>query len=99
MNNKRLQSIICCNEKSFELLHLLESIIKVTYTTCQNNEDNSIYYNIPFDKRIKISNERSNYINMMLIALEKISSLYNLNEVIEKELIDYNNTPTIAADK
>lgn len=100
MDGNKVQKVLCYCENSLDLLNSLEGILKITYNSCMNKEFNSIYYDIPFDKRINISEERNIYINMISIALEKLSLIYEQHKNTEQELIsNHNNTPTIAAER
>ena len=100
MDNDRIQKVLFCCEKSLNLLNSLESLLKITCSSCITKEFNSEYYDLPFEKRVNLSEERNMYINMLSIALEKTSLIYEQFKYAEKEIVsNYNRTPTIAADK
>lgn len=70
----------------FETMYSLESIIKLTLTSCSNKEIYSIHYNLPSSDKKTLSEERNNYINMLNLALEQVNNLKELNLNIEKEI-------------
>lgn len=73
-------------DDSFDVLFSLESLIKATQNSCLDKECSSIYYNLPQKEKIILSEERNHYINLLSIALDKISSLKEIHLDIEKEL-------------
>ena len=98
MENLRLNDVKLCINKTFDLLFSLESIIKLTHEVCSQKELNSNYYNLLTNDSYLLSEERNHYINLLSIALDKISYLKEINSNLEREFV-YNSTPTIAADK
>ena len=86
-------------EVNFDSLSMVETIIKVVQDYCMNLESNSVYYNLTGESRCQLSLERTNYINMLALTLEKLDSIKNANLALEECVFCYNNTPTIAADR
>ena len=82
-NNKAVK--LCCESIYDQLFHL-ESIIKITKDACLDKEFQSVYYNLSSKAKYTLSEERNNYINMLTIALDKISELKAINDNIENEL-------------
>lgn len=82
-NNKAVK--LCCESIYDQLFHL-ESIIKITKNACLDKEFQSVYYNLSSKAKYTLSEERNNYINMLTIALDKISELKAINDNIENEL-------------
>lgn len=80
------KKILSSLDDTFDVLFSLESIIKMTHNTCRDKEIYSIYYDLPNNYKITLSEERNNYINMLTLALDKISNLKELNLVVEKEI-------------
>ena len=70
---------------SFDMLSSLESIIKMTQKVCLDKEISSVYYNLPYNQKITLSEERNHYINMLSLALDKITSLKEYNFNLEKK--------------
>ena len=100
MNNEAYKQLFSYYENTFDIVFLLESIIKVTQETCIDKEIYSVHYNLSSKDKMSLSQERNNYINMLSLALDKLSNLKEINLYIEKELnCLQSNTPTIAADK
>ena len=97
--------IKCTNEVQSELnvvlseLYTLESIIELIKDTCLEKELSLKYYGLKNCELLKLSTERSHYINLLSICLDKINNLKKVNENLELNFSNYNNTPTIAADK
>ena len=71
-------------------LDILTSIVNTVKNNCENREFNSVYYDLYDIARNKLSEERSDYINLLKIAQDKLIYIKSL---------DYNKTPTIAADR
>lgn len=70
-----MKKIITNFENSLNELFALETIIIITKEVCSNKEFNSVYYNIPTEYKIELSEERNHYINMLTIALDKICEI------------------------
>ncbi len=88
------------NEQIFNELYKMDTLIKMTKNMCEEKEFSGQYYGVTDDNINKLSAERNDYINMLTIASDTVSFLLKLNLDLEKFMsIDYNNTPTIAADK
>ena len=74
------------NQEAFEQLNLANTIIQLTKTSCEQREFCGQYYGVSDEARKRLSIERNNYINMLEILSDKISSIINLNESIEEEI-------------
>ena len=81
MNKNKIQKVLLYLDDSFEKLSILESVLYITLNYCLNSENSQ--------KLIctNIASEKSNCINMLTIALEKISCIKDSNESIERELL------------
>lgn len=81
MNKNKIQKVLLYLDDSFEKLSILESVLYMTLNYCLNSENSQ--------KLIctNIASEKSNCINMLTIALEKISCIKDSNESIERELL------------
>lgn len=64
----------------YDELSYLETIITLTKEICLNKEFRSEYYELPDSCKKYLSKERNHYINMLSIALEKISKLMSIEE-------------------
>ncbi len=82
-NSNRLMKF--CNQAFCEL-YILDTLVKMTKESCEDREYNGQYYGIPPEKIKKLSVERNNYINMLTLLSEKITSIMNINLQIEEEL-------------
>lgn len=69
----------------YDNLSCLESIIKMTKDVCLEHESSSVYYDLKAKDKFRLSEERNHYINMMTMALDRVSVLKNLNDDIEGE--------------
>jgi len=72
----------------FNQLYSLESILKFTKAACQEKEFSSIYYNLQQKDIRVLSEERNHYINMLNLALDRVSDSIEINYNIENELIN-----------
>lgn len=72
---KEINNLVLAANNSYCELETLESIIELTKKYCLYNELDSIYYNLASIEKLALSEERNHYINLLTIAIEKISSL------------------------
>lgn len=81
MDKNKIQKFLLYLDDSFEKLSILESVLYMTLNYCLNSENSQ--------KLIctNIASEKSNCINMLTIALEKLSCIKDSNESIERELL------------
>lgn len=70
-----MEKIILSIENTFSELFALESVIKLTKEACLEREFTSIYYELDKESKTALSEERNLYINMLTIALDKLSKL------------------------
>ena len=70
----------------FNELSSLESILKLTKNSCYEQEVNSCYYDLENINRLKLSEERNHYLNLLTIALDKVLLLKKINENLENEI-------------
>lgn len=76
---------LCC-EDSINELFCLKNIIKTTKDSCQEKEFSAKYYNLPPKAKYILSEERNQYINLLDIALDKVSDVIELNTTIENNI-------------
>lgn len=86
MNNRELD-LQAELSSVFENIYVTESIIKLTLESCLEKELRSNHYNLSPDKSINLSEERNHYINLLNIALDKLSIIKELNNRLEDLLI------------
>ena len=82
-HDKKIQ--LCCEDSIYQL-SCLESIIRTTIDSCLERETSAKYYNLPPKDKFTLSQERTHYINMMTIALDKLSNIIELNTKIENNI-------------
>ena len=58
----------------------------LTKEVCQEKEFSSMYYNLPPKDKFTLSAERNHYINMLTLALDRVSNLKQINCGIENYL-------------
>ena len=73
-------------DNSFNQLYSLESILQFTIEVCQEKEFAAIYYNLPPKDKFSLSRERNHYINMLNLALERVSDLKEINCRLESSI-------------
>jgi hypothetical protein len=54
----------------------------LTKDTCLKQEIDSNYYNLDDLNKIKLSEERNNYLNLLTVAIDKIANLNQINQNI-----------------
>ena len=85
MNNLSERVQLSC-ENLFNQLYSLESILQFTKNVCQEKEFSSTYYNLQKQDKFVLSEERNHYINMLNLALDRVSNLMEINIMLENEL-------------
>ena len=78
-------SILGYGNSIFEELFALESLLKLTKEACLKQEINSNYYGLDDFNKVKLSEERNHYLNLLTIAIDKIDVLKEISQSIEKE--------------
>jgi len=73
-------------DNCFNQLYSLESILTLTREVCQEKEFSASYYNLPQREKFILSEERNHYINMLDLALDRVSDLKKINTGLEYEL-------------
>lgn len=69
-------NLINQNNKLYNDMYSINSLIKMLLETCKNTEFNGQYYGImDTGQRFKLSNERNNYINVLTILSDKMDEL------------------------
>lgn len=85
MNNSNKKVLLSC-DNLFNQLYSLESILQTTKETCQGREFSAIYYNLKQKEKFTLSQERNNYINMLELALARVSDIMEINNGLETEI-------------
>lgn len=75
------------NQETFEELYIVDTLVQLTKSACEEQEFKGQYYGIANDSRKNLSAERNNYINMLNILSDKISNIMDLSLSIEKEIL------------
>ena len=78
--------LFCYENNLFDELSTLETILKLTKNTCFEQEASANYYDLTGELKFNLSEERNHYINLLSIALEKVSVLKKINKNIESEI-------------
>ena len=73
-------------EDSINQLLCLKSIIKTTQASCLERENSAKYYDLPPEYKFTLSEERSQYIDMLDIDLDKVCNVIALNTNIENAI-------------
>ncbi len=81
-----VNKLLCCYQEAFEELYIIESIVNMTMSSCQEREFSGQYYGIPAENLPQLSAERNNYINMLMLLSERIANIMTLNLSMEKEI-------------
>ena len=79
-------SLLSYENSLFEELSKLESVLKLTKDSCFEQEVNSNYYNLSKSEQFRLSEERNHYLNLLTIALDKVSLLKKINNELEIEI-------------
>ena len=87
MNSSYKMVQLSC-DNLFNQLYSLESILRITKEICQEREFSATYYNLPQKDKFTLSEERNHYINMLELALARVSNIKEINSGLENELIN-----------
>lgn len=79
-------NLLRVHQEAFDELYVIETLVKLTKSSCLDKEFQGQYYGIPQDVSLKLSAERNQYINMLTVLSEKVSNLMDLNICMEKEI-------------
>ena len=92
MDNNSKNDFSVYNDKIFEELYIMNSLINIAKSSCQELEFNGQYYGIPSSNRKKLSDERFGYINIFTLLSDKLANIKNLSLNIESAISLQNNT-------
>lgn len=82
-----MRSMIFTNfDVQIQELYELETLVKMTKDACLVKECSDIYYDLSLTNRLKLSEERNSYINLLSVALDKIEYLQNTVYELEDKL-------------
>lgn len=85
MKDSYRKVLLSC-DNLFNQLYSLESILQVTKEVCQEREFSATYYNLQQKEKFTLSKERNHYINMLELALARVSDLKEINYGLETEI-------------
>lgn len=85
-------NLLYFHQKAFDELFVIDTLVKLTKTSCLDKEFQGQYYGIPQTKSCELSAERNHYINMLSLLSEKISYIMELSLSMEKEILLQQNT-------
>lgn len=83
------------SDSSIDELFKLESLIRFTKEACLSKETNANYYDLDGLNKLKLSEERNDYINSLSIIEEKLSLLKERYINNEKIIIKRQQLPQI----
>lgn len=87
MDKKICNNLLLSFENSlFDELSTLESVLKLTKNSCYEQEMNSCYYGLENFSKLKLSEERNHYLNLLSIALDKVELIKKINQNLEEEI-------------
>lgn len=86
MDKTHKQNLLKINEQAFNQMYVVNTLINMTKQSCEERENHGEYYGLKGELLKRISDERNDYINMLSILSDKISSVMSLYVSMEKEL-------------
>ena len=86
MQKERNDLLLLGVNVAIEALFSLETLIKLTQEYCLKKEFDSVYYNLPYNDKASLSEERNQYICMLNLALEKLKVIKQSNFDFEDKL-------------
>ena len=81
--NRKNTVLSDCQQKYFDELYIVDTLIKMLQRTCEDREFKGQYYGTSTEIINSISAERNEYLSLLELILDKISLLKNLNLKME----------------
>lgn len=87
MKNSYKKVQLSCDD-CFNQLYYLESILTLTKESFLEKEFSANYYDLPQKYKLVLSAERNNCINMLTLALDRVSNIKKISTIIEREIVN-----------
>ncbi len=85
MKKAAQSDILSFYQEAFNELYIVNTLINMVKTNCQEKEFKGEYYGLVKQSAKKLSDERNDYINILSLLSDKISNIQNIHLSIEKE--------------
>lgn len=90
MSNRR-NNVCLVHDKAFNELYYVNTLVNMMKSSCEDKEYRGNYFGMDYEGIKKLSAERNDYINMLTLISDRLSSLININLSLEKELLHQNS--------
>ena len=87
MDSNRKSDLLAYQNKAFDELYIVNTLIQMTKSYCSEREYKGIYYGATKKDKHSLSSERNEYIAMLTLAEDRLSRLMKLCLSAEKEII------------
>lgn len=84
------KNVCFTHDKAFNELYYINTLVNMMKLSCEDKEYKGSYFGMDFEGIKKLSAERNDYINMLTLISDRISTLININLSLEKELLHQN---------
>lgn len=92
MYTKDFENVIERCNKAFDELYIINSLVNLIKTSCEDKEFKGKYYDAPLNIAKLLSDERNDYINALTLLSDRLSCLYKQCLIIEDNLTLHNDT-------
>ncbi len=86
MEKNRKSDLLSYNNKTFEELYIITTLIQMTKSACTEKEFKGQYYGSSTEAKNQLSAERNEYITMLTLASDRLSKLMEINLGIENKI-------------
>ena len=88
MEKNRKSDLLTYQNKTFDELYIINTLVQMTKLACSEKEYKGQYYGSSTRVRNRLSEERNEYITMLTLATDRLSSLMKINLSVESEISD-----------
>lgn len=86
MGKNRKSDLLSYQNSSFDELYIINTLIQMTKSSCTEREFKGEYYGTSGNMKNNLSTERNEYITMLTLAADRLSSLIEINLSMENKI-------------
>ena len=86
MDTNRKSDLLSYQNKTFDELYIINTLIQMTKSSCSEKEFKGVYYGTTTKDKHNLSIERNEYITMLTLAEDRLSRLMQLCTSVENTI-------------